>query len=83
MATQFERIKMAVDREKQNKIKFEARLDALKEEEERIKQEASEVLGMDVTSPEQIEKEVEALKEDIEAQINKVAETLEREGIEF
>lgn len=83
MSTKFEQIKTAVERERQNKIKNEARLEALQEEEVRIKKEAEAVIGMPVDSSEAIEKEMKALQDEIENQINKVAETLESEGVEF
>jgi hypothetical protein len=83
MATEFERIKKAVDIEKQRKVQGEARITSLEDEEQRILANLSRELNQPVSSKEEAEKLAETLKNDIESKIVKMKEILESEGVSY
>lgn len=81
--SKFQQIKAAVEREKQQKIRSEARIQSLTEQNERIFKEASELLGREVTDASEIEREMEALHQSIESKIQGVAAILDEKGVEY
>lgn len=83
MATEFERIKRAVEIEKDKKIKGEARISSFQEEETRIYQAASAQLEQEINGIGQMEKISQEMKEDIETKINEMKKILEEEGVQY
>lgn len=81
--TEFVRIKRAVEAEKTKKVQGEAKLESLKQEEERILAEVKELTGEDLTTPEEVGTYSERLKSTIEEKILKMKEILDSEGVAY
>lgn len=80
--TRFQKIKQIVEEEKNKKVRGEARLNSLEEERARILEQVKEEADIDASSVEEIEKYGEKLKEEIESEIEKMAQILAEEGID-
>lgn len=78
----FQKIKRHVEEEKNKKVRGEARLASLTDEQERIFSQVQEETGKTINSIEEVEGICENLKENIESEIAKMVEVLREEGIE-
>lgn len=85
MATEFERIKQAVDAEKNKKLRGEARITSLNEEEERIFENITKLTDRSapITSIEEVNTISETMKSDIESKIMQMKQILDSEGVAY
>jgi hypothetical protein len=79
----YERIKTAIEKEKQKKIQNESRIEALKEEAQRLMDEVEKSLGKKVASLEELESIVKQMKEEIEQKIEDIKAVLDKEGVPY
>jgi tRNA G26 N,N-dimethylase Trm1 len=80
--TQFQIIKRKVEEEKNKKVRGEATLTSLGNEQQRIFKQVEEEAGRTVSTVEEVEEICETLKVDIADDISKMVEILREEGIE-
>jgi hypothetical protein len=78
----FQKIKRNVEEEKNKKVRGEAKLSQLGDEQNRIFKQVQEEVGTSVSTVEGVEKICEDLKENINSDIAKMVEVLREEGIE-
>ena len=83
MATEFTRIKQAVEEQKTKKMRGEARKSSLVEEQQRLHEEASKESGKTIDSTETLQKVSEEVKTGIESNIQKMKEILDEEGVDY
>jgi hypothetical protein len=80
--TQFQIIKRKVEEEKNKKVRGEATLTSLNNEQKRIFKQVEEEAGRTVSTVDEVEEICETLKENIADDISKMVEILREEGIE-
>jgi ABC-type Zn uptake system ZnuABC Zn-binding protein ZnuA len=83
MATEYAKIKQAVELQKTKKATGEARLVSLSEEETRIYADIERETGKKVTSKEELEVMNEQSQKDIADKIRKMKEILDAEGVAY
>jgi hypothetical protein len=80
--TQFQLIKRKVEEEKNKKVRGEATLTSLNNEQKRIFKQVEEEAGKPVSTVDEVEEICETLKVNIADDISKMVEILREEGIE-
>lgn len=83
MATQFERIKNEIDKQKEKKMRGEARESSLLEENKRVLEEVNDVLDEPVKDSEEGEKVQKELEQGIKTDVDKIASILDDEGLDW
>ena len=80
--TEFERIKKAIESEKQKKIEAQAKMETLNEEKKRITSEIQKILGSDFNI-EDLDDVISEKRKEIEDAISKIKSVLEKEGVQY
>lgn len=83
MATEFERIKRAVEEEKRKTVQGEAKFESLQSEKTRILEETAKIIGYEVKTAAEIEVILKDRQTEIENEILKAKEVLDAEGVEY
>ncbi len=79
--SEYVRIKKAIDNEKQKKIQAETKIDALKEEIERLKDDIEKTIGVRPKTADELQDILVKQKTEIETEINKIKSILDKEGV--
>lgn len=83
MATEYSRIKQAVEAEKAKKVRGEANLSSLLSEETRIYEDIERETGKKVNSKEELERMNEEAQKNISDTIMKMKDILDAEGVAY
>ncbi len=79
----FQRIKRAIDLEKQKKIQAETKIEGLKQEKERLMNEVETLLQHRPNSLTELSTIIETKKQEIETAILKLKQILDEEGVSY
>ena len=80
MATEFDRIKAVIEKEKKAEMESRVRKDQLTQEESRVYQSVSEEIGKTVSSAEEVDEITKEMEAKIISNINEIKKVLDEEG---